>query len=331
MEVDIDYTPSISWTTREGQNLLGNPYQSYLDFNAFATANSDLWGSSTTPFYIVMDEDQADYVIYAKTASYNADAQASRYIHPHQGFMIKAEKSGKKAKFHDGMRTTTMESSWTSDFRDGDSQPNLFVKDMGGNRDIVTVELDRPEKGGVPKSKVLGTSTGRLSCHYEGESYALVFTEPGLDAANIRFDCNEDGEYTMTWNTQNGDFSYLHLIDNIAGKDIDCLQDTAYTFTAKTTDYASRFRLVFEYTGVEENGEEALSTDSETFAYYANGEIHLTLMYDEASLQIIDMLGRVVMQGDAMNRVSTSGMTPGVYVLRLTTGNGTKTQKIILN
>ena len=335
LEVDIDYTPGISWTTREGQNLLGNPYQSYLDFNAFVGANRDLWGSGTTPFYIVMDEEQADYVIYAYTASYNAEAQASRYIHPHQGFMIKAETSGRKAKFHDEMRTTTMESGWSSDFRDGGSQPNyalvnLFVKDKSGNRDIVTVELGRPEKGGVPKSKVPATSTGRVSCHYEGESYALVFTEPGLDAANIRFVADEDGEYTMTWNTQNGEFSYLHLIDNMTGADIDCLSTSEYKFSARESDYNSRFRLVFDYTGIEEN-EDGTSAGSASFAYYANGEIHLTDADDDASLQIIDMTGRVIVSRDGVHTVSTTGLAAGVYVLRLTTANGTRTQKIILN
>jgi hypothetical protein len=50
-------------------------------------------------------------------------------------------------------------------------------------------------------------------------------------------------------------FSYLHLIDNMTGADVDLLpllrgqgglnQPATYTFTAKTTDYESRFKLVF--------------------------------------------------------------------------------------
>ncbi len=338
LEVDIDYNPDVSWSTREGQNLLGNPYQSYLDFNAFVDENRGLW-TSGTPFYIIMDEDKEDYVIYAYTASYNADAQASRYIHPHQGFMIKAETSGKKAKFHDGMRTTTMESSWTSSFRDGGSQSdyplvNLFAKDKNGNRDIVTVELGRPEKGGVPKAQVPGTSTGRISCHYDDENYALAFTEPGLDVANIRFVTEEDGEYTMTWSTHNGEFSYLHLIDNKAGKDIDCLQETEYTFTSKTTDYASRFRLVFDYTGIEEQEDAEHTEGPTTFAYYANGEIHLFgTTTGTARLEIIDMTGRTVASRDAVPAfatLSTDGMAAGVYILRLTDRNGTRTQKMVI-
>jgi hypothetical protein len=41
-------------------------------------------------------------------------------------------------------------------------------------------------------------------------------------------------------------------------------------------------------------------------------------------------MGRVVVEGAAMNRVSTSEMTPGVYVLRLINGDTVRTQKIVI-
>jgi hypothetical protein len=40
--------------------------------------------------------------------------------------------------------------------------------------------------------------------------------------------------------------------------------------------------------------------------------------------------GRVVVSSDVARNVSTSGMTPGVYVLRLINGNNVKMQKIII-
>jgi predicted outer membrane repeat protein len=342
--VPVTCTSSIGWTTREGHNLLGNPYQSYLDFDAFASDqnNATLW-NNRRPFYIIIDEEKKDYVLYTVGQSLNSDL-ASRFLHPHQGFMIDVDGNG-TARFSNAMRTTTTtvttsgnSVTWPGDFRGGevDYTPcyplvNLKATDVNGNRDIVTVELGRPDTGGALKQDALRMGKGSLWCHYNDEDYALVFTQPGLEAANIRFAADEDTEFTMTWNTQNGEFSYLHLIDNIAGKDIDCLQQTEYTFTAKTTDYVSRFRLVFDYTGVEENGDNGTMIGSETFAYYANGEIHLTDAQADATLQIIDMLGRVIVSRDAVHTVSTSGMTPGVYVLRLTTANGTKTQKIVLN
>jgi hypothetical protein len=282
-----------------------------------------------------MDEVKRDYVIYTMSQSKNTE-QASRYLHPHQGFMIDVDKNG-SARFCNAMRTTTLEGSWTGDFRD-DSQPdyplvNLMATDGYGNRDIVTVELGRPDKGGALKQDAWRTGKGSLWCRYEDEDYALVFTQPGLDAANIRFASDEDGEYTMTWSTHNGEFSYLHLIDNMTGADIDCLSQSEYTFSARESDYKSRFRLVFDYTGLEENEDgSSTSTGAETFAYYANGEIHLTGTPDgKARLQIIDMTGRTIVSRDGVHTVSTNTMAPGVYVLRLTDGNGTRIQKIILD
>ena len=344
--VPVTCTSGIGWTTREGHNLLGNPYQSYLDFWEFArdAQNQSLWRQGRDPFYIIMDEDNKDYVLYTVGQSPNP-LQASRFLHPHQGFMIDVDVNGTgTARFSNAMRTTstTVTTSgnsvtWSGDFRGGeeDYSPcyplvNLLATDVNGNRDIVTVELGRPDTGGALKQDAMRTGKGSLWCHYNDEDYALVFTQPGLDYANIRFSCDEDAEFTMTWSTHNGEFSYLHLIDNMTGADIDCLQQTEYTFNARTSDYVSRFRLVFDYTGIEEN-EDGASTGYGSFAYYVNGEIHLTDAQADASLQIIDMLGRVVVSRDAVHTISTSGMTPGVYILRLTTANGTRTQKIILN
>ena len=100
----------------------------------------------------------------------------------------------------------------------------------------------------------------------------------------------------------------------------------SYTFTAKTTDYASRFRLVFSGSA---NGP---SADGQPIAYYADGEIRLLADARGASLQVMDMLGRVVrVFTDAARNISTTGMPAGVYVLRLIDGDNVKTQKVIVN
>ena len=87
----------------------------------------------------------------------------------------------------------------------------------------------------------------------------------------------------------------------------------------KKTDYASRFRLVFSI-------REDANCDS-AFAFISNGNI---IVNGEGVLQVIDMTGRVIVSRDAARHVSTSGMTPGVYVLRLINGENVKTQKIVI-
>lgn len=74
--------------------------------------------------------------------------------------------------------------------------------------------------------------------------------------------------------------------------------------------------------------EENTTADNDHFAYINNGDI---IIEDEGMLQVFDMTGRVVaIHGDARSRVSTMGMAPGVYVLRLINAHDVKTQKIVI-
>jgi hypothetical protein len=145
----------------------------------------------------------------------------------------------------------------------------------------------------------------------------------------INFKAKENGEYTITVNPEGVEMDYLHLIDNMTGADVDLLAPnggdainrvSTYTFTAKTTDYESRFRLVFVCG--DANGD-----DEAPFAFINNGNI---IVNGEGRLQVVDVMGRIVLSGDAKHCVSTTGMVPGVYVLRLINGENVRTQKIVI-
>ena len=141
----------------------------------------------------------------------------------------------------------------------------------------------------------------------------------------VNFKAAKNGTYTLTVNVENMDLDYLHLIDNMTGADVDLLQTNEYTFAAKTTDYASRFRLIF-------NAEDASagSASDAPFAYINNGNIVITADAGDATLQVVDVMGRVVVCPDVARNVSTSGIVPGVYVLRLIDGDSVRTQKIVI-
>ena len=328
-------------TYRTGFNFLGNPYLSYFDFDKFADVNKALWGGTkTNASYIILDKD--GYTYYAYSGSDNLiTSSANRYLHPHQGFMIVATNAG-TASFTDAMRSTT-----GADFRDEQvNYPlvNLIVTEDDGNRDITTIELGRPEVGGAFKYYDLRIGKGCLYTHYEDQDYAIAFTLPGIDQVGVRFETDEDATYTMTWDMENGEFSYLHLIDNITGSNIDCLQAREYRFSSKTTDFKSRFKLMFGYTGVEENEEDGPSTGSGTFAFVMGNELVVNCgpstpsagsgTSGTATLQMFDMTGRQVMSTTVSGTQTTTmlpNVTAGVYVLRLSDRiNGTRTQKIVI-
>ena len=149
------------------------------------------------------------------------------------------------------------------------------------------------------------------------KEYAIAYAGNQTEMP-LNFKAVTNGSYTLTVNPEDLEMNYLHLIDHLTGADINLLVTPSYTFTAKTTDYASRFKLVF-------NGNSAEGNDD--FAFIdGNGNI---IVNGSGMGQIIDMMGRVITNVET-SYVSTNGMAPGVYVLRLINGENVKTQKIVI-
>ena len=157
------------------------------------------------------------------------------------------------------------------------------------------------------------------------EEYAIVSAEAQGEMP-VCFKAKADGQYTISVDAENVEMGYLHLIDNITGADVDLLANPSYTFNAKWDDYASRFRLVFSA-----NNSNNAEAESDNFAFISNGQIILNGVNNNATLQVIDMMGRIVsseqINGNSANLAPTAS---GVYVLRLINGTETKTQKIVV-
>lgn len=139
-----------------------------------------------------------------------------------------------------------------------------------------------------------------------GKKFALV-VNPELSETPISFKAATNGTYTLTVSSPPtshlSPLTYLHLIDNITGADIDLLQSQSYTFEAKADDFESRFRLLFS--AIE------------------NTNTNTTDLTDGVT-QILDVTGRLVGTNVKEN------MKPGVYILRTINGNEIKTEKIII-
>lgn len=316
-----------------GLNLLGNPYQSYLDFKAFADENSGtgkIWSSPEKAFYTLLDEDKSGYVTYAYDASWNeSNYTASRFVNMHQGFFVITQ-DNTAASFTNAMRSAK---GFNTSFRGDNSQPsyplvNLILTESTGNKEYAIVELGRPEAGGAEKIKTLKNGVSQLYAHYNNHDYSIAFTTAGETSVPIRFKTDEYGTFTLTWNTQNGTFSYLHLIDNQTGMDIDCLNADNYKFTASPDDYVSRFKLVFSYTGVDENSDTELI---ETFAFFDGNNL---IVNGKGRMDLFDVQGHCLLSTDlygAQNSVNVSRFSSGLYFIRLTDGQRSVNQKIIIS
>ena len=322
------------WTGLKGYNLLGNPYQSYLDFDAFANAdeNEYLWkGSNYSKTFAVFDPSDVtttgpkggSYVQYMANSSKGAKV-AGPTINMHQGFFIQVA-IDTTATFTNAMRTNEA----TPNFRG--SRPtypliNFTLADEEGQTDVAVLELNRPENDGAKKLR-LGDPAGRIYFNYDDEHLAIYFRNSDKDYQSLCFAAEEDGNFTLSWNTANANFSSLQLIDNITGVKTDMLTHDHYTFQGRVSDYATRFKILFgAFTDVEEQEE----TLNETFAFINGDNL---IVNGSGHFDVIDVLGRVIYATeltDTQNTVSLPANFKGVGMLRISNGNEVKVQKIII-
>ena len=174
----------------------------------------------------------------------------------------------------------------------------------------------------------LMADANRLYIPQGGKDMAVVCSEPAGEMP-LNFEAAENGTYTLGISLNDTELVYCHLIDNLTGADVDLLATSTgsvaeYTFEAKTTDYRSRFKVVFVAKSAFEGD------NASNFAFH-NGSAWVVNASADATVQVIDMTGRVVVSTDVARGVSTNGIAPGVYVMRLIDGNDVKTQKIVVD
>ena len=314
----------------KGWNLVGNPYQGYLDLSQITNAYPEL-----DKFYIY-DADQGVFAPVVDGSSSNP-VIPSKYIHPHQAFFVLAPSHNFNLTFQPTWAGTTTSADGHSYFRDNAEEPhyplvNLFAEDETGHRDLTVIEFHRPELGGAGKLDYMRTSPFSLAAHYDGTSYGILFATDDIVRIPVRFKADGDGLITLRWSTHNGNFRKLILIDNKLGVEHDMLATDSYTFAASPADYSSRFYITYDCsgTGIGGDGQE---TESESFAYHSNGQIVIKTDTRDASLQVVDMMGRVLVNKDALNATTTlsaNGLARGIYILRLSNRHQVKTQKIVV-
>ena len=199
-----------------------------------------------------------------------------------------------------------------------------LVLNVTGNRgNVIDRAIVRFGQGGMlPKFQLHENST-KISIAKDNKDYAVVSSETQGEMP-VSFMASENGTYTFSVNVENVEMNYLHLIDNMTGADIDLIANPSYSFVAKTSDYTNRFRLVFN----ANNGINELS--NENFAFF-NGSELIVNNQGEATLQVVDILGRVINSQNINGNENISfNVKSGAYMIRLINGNDVKTQKIVV-
>ena len=263
-----------------GWNLLGNPYAD----DAFIEYD----------FY-VMNED-GDEIIESEEST----------VGPMEGFFVVADGEGE---------SLTIENPAIG----GGGEPlGKVVLNVGRNARVIDRASIRFGEGRSMRKIMLNENNTKVYIPQDNSRFAMVRSAE-VGEMPVNFEASENGNYTITVNPRNLNMNYMHLIDNMTGADVDLLANPSYSFDARTTDYASRFRLVFATGNSEDN-----------FAFFNNG--NLVISNDgEATLQVIDVNGRIISSESINGSTSISvNAAAGVYMIRLINGDNVKVQKVVV-
>ena len=239
-------------------------------------------------------------------------------VSPMEGIFVQAASSEHSIEF------TRTEPSKTP----GKGNLNLAIAQVVTSRDARPATdnaIIRFDGGNSLEKFSFSENNAKLYFPQNGKDYAVVSADAQGELP-VYFKAAENGTYTISFSMDNVEFGYLHLIDNKTGNDVDLLQTSSYTFEASTIDYASRFRLVFRAIGNENDSE------NNDFGFFdANGNFLILGIEGTATLQVMDVMGRVIsnetFSGDYSKAINASA---GVYMLRLIQGSDVRTQKIVV-
>ena len=307
-----------------GANLLANPYPSGID-----------WFTATKTLFA----DNFAYV-YDQTANGGAGAFVSidgsannAWIAPHQGFFVVAQTAG-NFTFTNAMR----------------EHGGTYTKNTTGIEDELAIRLSGETWFDVSRIRIREGSTSQRD-----RNDALHFSSFTADAPQL-YTLSEDGKqlsinalpaisqetaislgtitpiegaYSISVETLNGQFAdkTIYLEDKLLNVQHNLTSNGAYSFIGTPADSPTRFLLHFGAVGVSEQPE-----SSALKAYVVGGQLYFPLQ-GEATLQIVDLQGRVLQQSHVAGQglTSTAMQQPaGAYVVRLVGSHSVQTAKVIV-
>ena len=280
-------------------NLVGNmfPHNGYVYLGSFSGSSLIL----TSTYYYKMNDTGSELMV------------SNEMVKPCEGIFVQT--------------TAANQYAFVSSVKRDGYVLGLRMNLTQGDKLLDAVVLDFTRGEGLEKIQLNPNHT-KLYIPKDNKDFAVVSVDAS-DEVPVSFKAERNGTYTISVNPENVEFDYLHLIDTMTGADVDLLVEPIYTFDAKTTDYSSRFRLVFSANDVLIG-----SASDENFAFINDGDIIITDDIENATLQVTDVTGRVVSTVELSHhgrRITTMGMAPGEYVLRLINGDDVKTQKMIID
>ena len=226
------------------------------------------------------------------------------------GFFVKATAANPRISYATASKSRGKKSEYI----------NVVAIGKQGSNNVI-IKLDGEEKVGFAKLNNINPSIADVYVKNNDRQYSILSYDRNVTEVELFFNAKEMGNYSISLDV-NGEFETVTLVDRITGIETNMLLENEYNFTATSNDNPNRFVIRLD------NGQQ--TTDNGQFVYQSGEELILSI---EGSVQIVDMLGRVVYSNEhsnGNNRISVSEFNNAAYVIRVVNEEGVKTQKVVI-
>ena len=328
-----------------GYNLIGNPYPSTLDADAFITANASKIESSLWFWRKINGALSSAYAVYNALGSTQTPSSPtpSGDIQVGQGFFVKAKYQSDPTRyfvtFNNAMR---LGRSSTQFFKTKQvekdriwlnltSTTGVFSQALIGYIPAATLGVDDFD------SQYINDSPVALTSNINNEEFTIQgrpkFDPRDVVALNFKTDVN--GEYTIALDHFDGVFANgqdVYLVDSKAGIETD-LKAGEYTFMATAGNDNSRFSLKYQKT---------LKVDAPTFnennvrIFKNNGTLSvISQIVAIDNIKVYDIQGRLIAEQNSINAMTANlkdlKFSNQVLIVKVTGEDNSVVAKKVLN
>lgn len=330
-------------STYEIWNLIGNPYPSYIRLEDFLTANISEFDSSTAAVY-GYDADNSNGSYWTIWNFAYASANPNTLIAPGQGFFVSSKDGGGNVSF-----TTAMQTSGSSD--DFISGRNNNTPEFG------SIVLTSAEKNFSTDIYLTNTSSLGLDLGYDASHFnnapsdfaiysELVNENEGKDMAIQAINFNDANDSTIiplgvnasqgeqvTISLTNSSINTNVYLEDAVTNTFTLLNESEYTFTPSSSiSDTGRFYLRFSNQTLSNN-----ESNIDILQIYSNNDkiVIKGTLTSETQAALFDMQGRLVFRNklnnrSAINTLSTTNISSGVYLLKISDNISSTSKKVII-
>jgi hypothetical protein len=340
-EKNIDVTCT-GTDTKRGFQLIGNPYTSFLDWDASLRSNmeSTIWQRGfNSSNAMVFDT----YNPYTKVGTSNNGTAITNEISPMQAFWVKTEdgSTGCFVGFTNSMCSHQTGSG--NKLRAAETTNNQIIRlkvSNGSNSDETIIlsnenasnDLDSYDSPKMSNENAAIPEIYTLAGNKELVINSLNAIQENQDIA-LGFRTGENKTFTIQATEISGldDDLKLFLKDRLTGSISDLSDVTSYSFVSDTTDTQTRFAVALSKNATN------LESTTKSIVIYRNEDNQIALKLEglgnnEGTINVYSILGQHLLcqKINGQTSVVNEQLTPGIYIVFANADNNSVIQKVTI-